>query len=190
MPSLSKKLLSYRSQRSYSDLRWKTAYKTSIIRQKWPNKKWKWDHKYWPKKNENSTRRRLSKNPLDSKEIKPVNPKGNKPWIFIRSPDAEAPILWQPDAKSQLFGKDPDAGKDWRQKEKGVTDDEMVGWHHWLKGHEFEQAPGAGDGQGDLACCSLWGRKELDTTEQLNWTELMCWAQCQALEIQWWTGWI
>jgi len=87
---------------------------------------------------ENSTRRRLSKNPLDSKEIKPVNPKGNKPWIFIRSPDAEAPILWQPDAKSQLFGKDPDAGKDWRQKEKGVTEDEMVRWYHqwWHTQHQ------------------------------------------------------
>ena len=103
----------------------------------------------------------------DSKEIKPVNPKGNMPWIFIRRTDAEAksPIFWTPDAKSQLTGKDPDAGKDWRWEEKGMTVEEMVGWHHRLNGHESEQAPGAGDGQGSLLCCSPWGCKELDTTE-------------------------
>ena len=90
--------------------------------------------------------------------------------IFIWRIDAEAetPILWPTDAKYWLIGKGPDAGKDLRQKEKGVTEDEMAGWHHWLNGHEFEQAPGVGDGQGSLACCSPWGRKELDTTEQLN----------------------
>ena len=77
-----------------------------------------------------------------------------------------------PDAKNWLIGKDPDAGKDWRQKAKGTTEDEMVGWHHWHDGHEFEQAPGVGDGQGGLACCDSWGLKELDTTEWLNWTEL------------------
>ena len=111
--------------------------------------------------------------PLDGKEIKPVNPKGNQSWIFIGRTDAEAetPILWPPDAKSQLIGKDPDAGKDWTQEEKRMTEDEMVGWHHQLNGHEFEQAPGVGDGQGSLACCSPWGRKESDMTEQLNWTE-------------------
>ena len=82
--------------------------------------------------------RRLSKSPFDSKEIKPVNPKGNQSWIFIERTDAEVPILWPPDAKNWLIGKDPDAGQDWRQKEKGITEDEMVGWHHWLNGHEFE----------------------------------------------------
>ena len=102
-----------------------------------------------------------------------ANPKGNQPWIFIGRTDAEAetPILWQPDAKNWLLGKDPDAGKDWRQEEKGTTEDEMVGWHHRLKGHEFEQAPGIGDGQGSLSCCSPWGCKELNMTEWLNWTD-------------------
>ena len=108
--------------------------------------------------------------PLDCKEIKPVNPKGNKPSIFIGRTDAkaEAPILWPPDVKSQLIRKDPDAGKDWWQEEKGKTEDEMVGWHHWFSGHEFENTPGGDEGQGSLACCSPWDRKELDTTEWLN----------------------
>ena len=107
--------------------------------------------------------------PLDCK-IKPVNPKGNQPWIFIGRTDAEAeaPILWLPDAKNQLIGKDPDAGKDWRQEEKGTTEDDMVGWHHQLNGHEFEQALGDGKGQGSLACCSPWGCKESYMTEWLN----------------------
>ena len=111
--------------------------------------------------------------PLDSKEIQPVYPKGNQSWIFTGRTDAEAetPILWSPDAKNWLFGKDPDAGKDWKQEETGTTEDEMVGWHHRLNGHEFEQAPGVGDGQGSLVCCSPWGCKESDTTEWLNWTE-------------------
>ena len=111
--------------------------------------------------------------PLNCKEIQPVHPKGNQSWIFIGRTDAEgeAAILWPPDVKNWLLGKDPDAGKNWRQEEKGMTEDEMVGWHHWLDGHEFEQALGVGDGQGGLVCCSLWGCKELDTTEQLNWTE-------------------
>ena len=111
--------------------------------------------------------------PLDSNEIQPVHPKRNQSWIFIGRTDAEAetPILWPPDVKSWLIGKDPDAGKDWRQEEKGTTEDEMVGWHHQLNGHEFEQTPGVGDGQGGLACWSPWGRKELDTIEQLNWTD-------------------
>ena len=110
--------------------------------------------------------------PLDSK-IKLVNPEGNQSWIFIGRTDAEAEalILWPPDVKNWLIGKDPDSGKNWRQEEKGTTEDEMVGWHHWLNWHEFQQAPGVGDGQGSLACCSPWGCKELDTTEQLNWTE-------------------
>ena len=85
------------------------------------------------------------------------------------------PILWPPDAKNWLLGKDPDAGKDWRQEEKGTTEDEMVGWHHRLNGHEFEEAPGVGDGQGSLACCSPWGCKEVDMTERVNWTESHVW---------------
>ena len=111
--------------------------------------------------------------PLDCKEIKPVNPKGNQSWIFIGRTDAKAetPILWPPDAKNRLTGKDLDAGKDWRWEEKGTTEDEMVGWHHQRNGREFEQAPGVGDGQGSLACCSPWAHKESDTTEQLNWID-------------------
>ena len=110
--------------------------------------------------------RRLD-SPLESKEMKPVNPKGNQPWIFIGRIDGETPILWPPDVKSWLIWKDLDAGKDWRREEKGTTGDEMVGW--------FEQAPGVGDGQGSLACCSQWGHKESDMTEQLNWTYLVNW---------------
>ena len=104
------------------------------------------------------------------KEIKTVNPKGNQPWIFIGRTDAEAeaPVLWPPVVKNWLTGKDPDAGKDWGQEEKGMTEDEMIGWHHWLNGHEFEQTPGDSEGQGSLVCCSPWGCKELDMTEGLN----------------------
>ena len=111
--------------------------------------------------------------PLDCKEIQPVNPKRNQPWIFFGRPDAEAEtlILWPHDVKNWLIGKDPDAEKDWRQEEKGMAEGEMAGWHHQLDGHEFEQASGVGDGQGSLACCSPWGCKESDTTEWLNWTE-------------------
>ena len=108
--------------------------------------------------------------PLHCKKINQVNPKGIQSWIFIGRTDAEAPILWPPDVKNWLIRKDPDAGQAWRQEEKGMTEDEMVGWHHWLHGHEFAQAPGVGDGQGSLACCSSWGLKELDMTELLNWT--------------------
>ena len=113
----------------------------------------------------------LKKTPLDCKEIQPVHPKGNHSWIFIGRTDAEAPIIWPPDVKNWLIWKEPVAGKDWRWEEKGTTEDEMVGWHHWLNGHEFEQALGVGDGQGILACCSPWGCKESDTTEWLNWTD-------------------
>ena len=107
--------------------------------------------------------------PLNSK-IKPANSKGNQPWIFTAKTDAkaEAPIFWPPDVKGQLTGKDHDSGKDWGQGEKVATEDEMVGWHHWLNGHEFEQTPGDGKGQGRLVCCSPWGHKESDTTEWLN----------------------
>ena len=111
--------------------------------------------------------------PLDCKEIQPVHPKGDQSWVFIGRTDAKAetPILWPPHVKSWLIGKDPDAGRDWGQK-KGTTEDEMAGWHHWLDGLEFGWTPGVGDGQRGLACCDSWGRKESDTTERLNWTEL------------------
>ena len=111
------------------------------------------------------------KSPIDWKEIQSVHPKGNQSWMFIGKTDgkAETPILWPPDVKNWLIWKDPDAGKDWRWEDKGTTADEMVGWHHWLDGPEFEQTPGVGDRQGGLAWCSPWGRKELDKTE---WTEL------------------
>ena len=110
--------------------------------------------------------------PLDCKEIKPVSPKEDQSWIFIGRTDieVEAPILWPPDVKTWLIGKDPDVGKDLRQEEKGTAEDEMFGCHHWLNGPEFEQALGVGDGQGSLACCSPWGGKESDMTERLNWT--------------------
>ena len=108
--------------------------------------------------------------PLDCKEIKPVNPKGNQSWIFFGKTDAEteALVLWPPDAMSQFIRKDPDVGKDWRQEEKGMTEDKMVGWHQQLKGNKFEQALGDGEGQENLECCSQWGHKESDVTEQLN----------------------
>ena len=107
--------------------------------------------------------------PLDCKEIQPVHPKGDQSWVFIGRTDAEAetPILWLPDAKSWLIWKDPDAGKDWGQEEKGWTED--GGWHHWLNGHEFGQTPGVGDGQGGLACFGSRGGKVSDMTEWLNW---------------------
>ena len=112
--------------------------------------------------------------PLDCKEIQPVHPKRDQSWVFIgrTGVEAETPILWPADLKSWLIGKDPDAGKDWGQVEKGMTEDEMVGWHHRLNGHEFGWTLGIGDGQGGLACYSSWGHKESDTTECLNWTEL------------------
>ena len=113
------------------------------------------------------------KSPLGLKEIQPVCPKGDQSWVFTGRTDAEAetPILWPPNAKSWLIWKDPDAGKDWAQEEKGKTEDEMVGWHHWLNGHGFGWTPGVGDGQGGLACYSSQGHKESDMIEWLNWTE-------------------
>ena len=126
---------------------WKLDHKES-----WALKKWY----FWTVLLEKTL-----ESPLDCKEIQPVNPKGNQSWIFIGRTDAEAetPILWPLDAKSQLIGKDPDAGKDCKQEEKGMTEDEMVGRNHRLDGHEFGQASGVGDGQGNLACCSPWGHK-------------------------------
>ena len=117
--------------------------------------------------------------PLDYKKIQQVHPKGNQSWIFIGSTDAETetPTRWSSDVKNWLIIKDHDSGKGWGQEEKRMTEDEMVGWHHWLNGHEFEQALGVGDGQGDLVCCSPWGLKESDMTERLDWTEKLvyCW---------------
>ena len=112
--------------------------------------------------------------PLDCKEIKPVSPKENQCRIFIGRTDAEAeaPLLWPPDAKNWLIGKEPDAGKDWGQEEKEMTEDEMVGWHHRLDGHEFEQTLGDSEGQRSLVCCSPWGHKKSDMTEQLNKSSL------------------
>jgi len=136
---------------------------------------WEFDHKEgWALKNwyfRTVVLKKTLESSLDSKEIKVVNPKGNQPWIFIRRTDAEAeaPILWSPNVKKRLIGKDPDAGKDWRKEEKGTTEDEMVGWHHWLYGHEFEQAPEVGDRQGSLASCNPWGcrvRQVLETGQQ------------------------
>ena len=116
--------------------------------------------------------------PLDCKEIHPVHSKGDQLWDFFGKNDAKAetPVPWPPDAKSWLIGRDPDAGKDWRQEEKWTTEGEMVGWHQWLAVHEFKQTPGVDDGQGSLACCSPWG-SESYTTERLNWTECTQWSQ-------------
>ena len=131
---------------------------------------WELDHKEgWAPKNwcfQTVVLEKTLESPLDCKEIQPIYPKGNQSWIFIGRTDAEveAPTLWPPDVKNWLIWKDPDAGKDGRQEEKGTTEDEMVGWHHWLDGHEFEQTLGDGDRQGSLACCSPWGREKSDTT--------------------------
>ena len=113
--------------------------------------------------------------PLDCKEIQPVHPKGDQSWVFIVRTDVEAetPIRWPPDAESWLIWKYTDAGKHWRQEEKGLTEDEMVGWHHWLNGHEFGWTLGVGDRQGGLVCCNSWGRRVgHDWATELNWTEL------------------
>ena len=131
---------------------------------------WELDHKEgWKPKNWcfwTVVLEKTLESPLDCKEMKPVSPKGNQPCIFFGRTDAEAetPILWPPDAKNWLIGKDPDAGKDWRQEEKGTTEVKMVGWHHWLNRHEFEQTQVDSEGQGSLVFCSPWGLKEADTT--------------------------
>ena len=117
---------------------------------------------------------KILESPLDCKKIKSVNPKGNQSWIFIGRTDTEAeaetPVFWSPDMKNWLIGEDPNAGKEGRQEEKGMTEDEMVGWHYQLNWHEFEQAPGVGDGQGSLVCWSTWGWKESATTEMIELT--------------------
>jgi len=136
---------------------------------------WELDHKEsWALKNWcfwTVVLEKTLESPLDCKEIQPVHPKGDQSWIFIGRTDieAETPIIRPSDVKNWLIWKDLEAGKDWRWEEKGMTEDEMVGWHHWLDGHEFEQAPRVGDRQGSLVSCSPWGCKESDTTEWLNW---------------------
>ena len=140
---------------------------------------WELDHKEsWALKNWCFLTVVLEKtleSPLDFKEIQPVHPKGDQPWVFIGRTDGEAeiPVLWPPHVKSWFIGKDSDAGRDWGQKEKGMTEDEMAGWRHRLNGHEFGWTPGVGDGQGGLACCDSWGRKESDTTEWMIWSDLI-----------------
>ena len=111
--------------------------------------------------------------PLDSKETQPVHPKGDQTWVFIGRTDAEAEtlIVLPPHVKNWLIGKDPNAGRDWGQEEKGTTQDEMAGWHYWLDGHEFEWTLGADDGQWGLMCCDSWGCKDSNKNEWLKWTE-------------------
>ena len=139
---------------------------------------WELDHKEsWVPKNWcfwTVVLEKTLESPLDCKEIQSVHPKGDQSWVFIWRTDVEAetPMLWPPDEKSWLIGKDLDAGKDWGQEEKGTTEGEMVGWHHQLHGHEFVWTPGVGDGQGGLACCNSWGHKQSGMTELLNLTEL------------------
>ena len=153
---------------------------------------WELDHKEgWALENwglQIAVLEKTLESPLECKEIKPVNPKGNQFWVFIGRTDAEAetPTFWLPDAKNWLIWKDPDAGKDWRQK-KGTTEDEIVGWHQRLNGHKFGQTPGVGDEQGDLACCSPWGCKGSDTTERVKGTELnwlLTVFKCLGLELE------
>ena len=117
---------------------------------------------------------KILESPLDCKEIQPVHPKGDQSWVFIGKTDAEAETpFWPPHAKSWLIGKDSDVGRDWGQKEKGATEDEMAGWHHWLDGHASEWTPWVGDGEEAVACCDSWGRKELDMTEWLTSSDLI-----------------
>ena len=140
---------------------------------------WMWELDYkesWAPKNQcfwTVVLEKTLESPLDCREIQPVHPKGNHSWIFTGRTDVEAetPILWPPDAKNWLIGKDPDAGKDWRWEEKGTTEDEMVGWYHQLNGHVFEYTLEVGNGQGGLGCCGSPGHKESFTTEWLNWTD-------------------
>ena len=139
---------------------WELAYKESLAQKNWC---------FWT-----VVLDKMLESPLDSKEIQPVNPKGDQAWVFIGRTDvkAETPVLWPTHEKSWLIGKDSDAGRDWGQEEKGMTEDEMAGWHHRLDGHEFGWTLGVGDGQGGLACCDSCGGKESDMTERLKWTEL------------------
>ena len=150
--------------------------KVALLRTKWfcicPYYKESWARKNWCFWT--VVLEKTLESPLDCKEIQPVHPKADKTWVFIERTDvlAETAIHWPPDSKSWLIWKDPDAGKDWGQEEKGTTEDKMVGWHHGLNGHGFGWPPGVGDGQGGLACCGSWACRESETTERLNLTEL------------------
>ena len=134
---------------------------------------------------------KILESPLDCKEIQSVHSKGDQPWDFFGRNDAKAetPVLWPPHVKSWLIGKDSDDGRDWGQEEKGTTEDEMAGWHHWLDGRESEWTPGVCDGQEGLVCCDSWGRKESDTTEQLNWTELNATLSLNT-QLFWYVTWV
>ena len=155
---------------------WELYYKESLVPKNWC---------FWTVALEKTV-----KSPLDYKEIQPVYPKGNQCWIFTGRTDAEAeaPILWPHEVENWLTGKNPD-GKDWRQEEKGRTEDEMVGWHHWLDVHDLEQIPEVGDGQGGLVCCSPWGCKQLDMTEWLNWADGFLTVQNRNLVFYWYCWW-
>ena len=154
----------------WSDLIWSDGFPSSHV--------WMWELDYkesWPLKNcclWTVVLEKTLESSLACKEIQPIHSEGEQPLNFFGKNDAEAetPVLWPPHVKSWLIGKDSDAGRDWGQKEKGMTEDETAGWHHWLDGRESEWTPGVGDGQGGLACCDSWGRKELDMTERLNWS--------------------
>ena len=139
---------------------WELDYKESLVLKNWY---------FW-----SVVLEKTLESPLDCREIQPVHPKGYQSWVFIGKTDVETetPIIWPPDAKSWLIGKDPDAGKDWGQEEKGTTEGEMVRWHHQVNGHGFGWTPGVGDGQGGLVCCGSWCHKESDTTDRLNWLSL------------------
>ena len=162
---------------------------------------WMWEMDYkesWAQKNWcfwTVVLEKTLESPLDCKEIQPVHPKGDQSLVFIGRTDVEAetPILWPPDVKSWLIWKDPDAGKDWGQKQKGTTENEMVGWHHWLNGHGFGWTPGVGDGQGGLVCCGSWGRRVgPDWANELNWTILfssLLFVFGLALWEMWWYWW-
>ena len=151
---------------------------------------WMWELDYkerWVPKNWCFWTVVLEKTPessLDCKEIQPVHSKRDQSWVFNERTDAKAetPVLWPPYVKSWLIVKDSDAGRDWGQEEKGTTEDEMAGWHQPLDGRESEWTPGVGDGQGGLACCDSWGRKELDTTEWLICSDLILGHECIFLE--------
>ena len=173
------------------DLFWKSQFLCRLINRRYVSQSngfssshvWMWELDYkegWRLKNWcfwTVVLEKILESSLDCKKIQPVNLEGNQSCIFIGRTDAEASTLWSPGVKSWLLRNDPDAGKDWRWEEKGMTEDEIVGWCHWLNGYEFEQALGDGEGQWGLVCCSPWGHKESDTTEWLNWTEESHWVE-------------
>ena len=169
--------------KSETSLCWQRLYSQIYGFSSRPVFMWELDHKEgWGLKNwcfQTVVLEKTLESCLDCKEIKPVSPKGNQSWIFIGRTDgeAEASILWPPDAKSRLTGKDPTAGKDWRQQEKGLAEDEMIGWHHRLNGQEYEQTPGDSEEQESQECCSPWGFKESDKTEQLKNNNNVLWAE-------------